>query len=113
MKEIKPQEVWKAYFPFSDESGIVKYRPVIVIDVDEDSAMVLSIMITSHKPRFDEYDIELYDWADIPLDHVSTARVSRNALIPKEDFDKKIGKLTDDDWENIIDLNMRWVEYNS
>lgn len=113
MKKIKPQEVWQAYFPYKDNSGRAKFRPVIVLDVDDNEAVVLSVMVTSHKPRNDEYDIEIYDWEDVPLEHVSTARVAKNELIPKDDFNKKIGRLSDDDWDNITNLYARWLQYNS
>jgi len=101
--KINPQEVWSAWVDYEDDPSQGKYRPVIVISVENEIARVLSVPLTSAKPR-DEYDIEVFDWEYIPLEHISTARISKVLLIPISDFRKKIGKLTDDDWDNVIRL---------
>ncbi len=45
--------------------------------------------VWSTTPR-DEYDIEVFDWHDIPLDHISTARISKAIVIPISDFRKRL-----------------------
>ena len=90
MKKILPQEVWFAEFPFED-SGESKDRPVIVLRVKEDICAVLSMKITSTAP-FSEFEIELFDWAEIPLHHRSTADASQTRLIAKEQFRRRIGR---------------------
>lgn len=70
----------------------------------------MSVPITSAAPR-DEYDIEVFDWAEIPLDHISTARISKTIVIPVSDFLKKLGKVSDDDWDNITDLLIQYMEH--
>lgn len=69
----------------------------------------MSVPFTSTVPR-DEYDIEMFDWAEIPLEHISTARISKTIVIPVYDFLKKLGKVSDDDWDNVTDLLMRYME---
>ena len=103
LPQINPREVWKAWVAYDDGSGDGKTRPVLVLNVDGEYATVLSSPITSTPPR-DEYDIEVFDWAEIPLDHVSTARVSKTIDIPISDFCSKVGYMSDDDWDNITDL---------
>lgn len=109
-RQIKAREVWSAWVRFEERPDEGKCRPVLVIDVDGDKAVVMSVPFTSTKPR-DEYDIEVFDWAKIPLDHISTARISKTIVIPVSDFLKKLGKVSDDDWDNITNLLMQYMEH--
>ncbi len=109
MISIQPQEVWFARFPFEEDATQWKVRPVIVLDVNEQEAVVLSVMVSSTAPR-GEYDIELFAWADVPLDHRSTARISRTIHLPMVNFVRRIGRLTDDDWENVTNLYMDYLQ---
>lgn len=108
MLQIKPQDVWSAWIPYEEDQDNGKFRPVVVMDVNDDIATVLSTPITSSAPR-DEYDIEVFNWADIPLDHKSTARASKTIDIPIGDFGKFIGRLSNDDWENVTNLYMDYL----
>ena len=108
MTEILPQDVWFAEFPFSEDATKSKNRPVIVIDVDNETCTVLSMKVTSRKP-YSEFEIEIFDWADVPLDHISTADASNVKQIPKSNFRRKIGRLSDDDWDNVTDLFYRYL----
>lgn len=109
-RQIKVREVWSAWVRFEERPDEGKSRPVLVIDVDGDKAIVMSVPFTSTEPR-DEYDIEVFDWAEIPLDHISTARISKTITIPVSDFLKKIGEVSDDDWDNITNLLMQYMEH--
>ena len=109
MPQILQQEVWFAEFPFADDKQQFKERPVIVLDVDDETCSVFSMKITSRKP-YDEFEIELFDWANIPLDHISTAIASQVIEIHKTNFRRKIGRLSNDDWENINDLHNRYLK---
>ena len=100
---ILPQEVWFAEFPFEDDPSRSKDRPVIVLRADETDCVVLSMKITS-RPPFSEFEIELFDWAQVPLHHSSTADASSVRYVAKEDFRRKIGRLSDDDWQNVLQL---------
>ena len=109
MTEIQPQEVWFAEFPFAEDETQSKERPVIVLTVDDESCRVLSMKITSSRPR-DEFEIELFDWNKIPLHHKSTAVASAVKSILKDKFRRKIGRLSDDDWDNVTDLYFRYLK---
>lgn len=109
MTTIRPQEVWFANFPFSEDPTRFKRRPVIVLDVDNENCIVLSMKVTSRSPR-SEFEIEIFDWATIPLDHISTADASSVKQIPKSNFDKKVGRLSNDDWDNVTDLYFRYLK---
>ena len=109
MKTIRPQEVWFAEFPFLDDETQSKDRPVIVLEVDDAVCKVLSMKITSREP-FSEFEIELYDWADVPLNHKSTADASAVVYVAKEKFRRKIGRLSNDDWDNVTDLFARYLQ---
>ena len=111
MSQINPKEIWKAWVAYEDNPNEGKVRPVLVLDVDGEYATVLSTPITSTEPR-DEYDIEIFDWADIPLDHISTARTSKTIDIPMNDFCSKVGYISDADWDNITDLYGEYLKNN-
>ena len=107
MKKILPKEVWYAECPFEEIDGS-KDRPVIVIRVNDATCAVLSMKVTSTEP-YSEFEIELFDWEKIPLNHKSTADASQVMFIAKEQFRRKIGRLSDDDWENVTDLYGRYL----
>ena len=111
LRQIKEREVWSACVGYEDQPNEGKYRPVLVIDVNHEHAVVMSVPFTSTEPR-DEYDIEVFDWSEIPLDHISTARISKTIVIPISDFRKRLGQVSDEDWNNITDLLMTYMEYH-
>lgn len=109
MIEIYPQEVWFAEFPFADDETKFKDRPVIVLDVDDNTCEVLSMKITS-TPPYSEFEMILFDWNQIPLQHESTANASEVKVISKSRFRRKIGRLSDSDWDNVTDLYHRYLK---
>ena len=109
MKKILPQEVWFAEFPFEEDENIIKERPVIVLAVDDDTCKVLSMKVTSTAP-YGEFEIDLFDWAKVPLHHKSTAVASDVKSVRKSEFRRKIGRLSDDDWDNVTDLYYRFMK---
>ena len=106
---IQAQEVWFAEFPFEEDETQSKDRPVIVMDVDDDTCKVLSMKVTSRKP-FSEFEIEIFDWNEIPLKHKSTADASSVQAISKDRFRRKIGRLSDADWNNVTDLYVYYLK---
>ena len=106
---IQPQEVWFANFPFEEDETQSKDRPVIVLDVNEETCAVLSMKVTSSSP-YSEFEIELFDWEKIPLHNKSTADASMVLRISKERFRRRIGRLSDDDWDNVTDLYIRYLK---
>ena len=106
---IQPKEVWFADFPFEEDETKSKDRPVIVLDTDEETCKVLSMKITSSAPH-SEFEIEIFDWEKVPLNHKSTADASAVMNISKKRFRRKIGCLSDDDWDNVTDLYVRYLK---
>ena len=106
---ILPQEVWFANFPFEDDPTQSKDRPVIVLHVDENSCKVLSMKVTS-SPPYSEFEIEIFNWEQIPLHHKSTADAASVQYILKSAFRRRIGKLSDDDWENVLMLYEKFLQ---
>jgi len=103
--------VWFAEFPFAEDETQSKDRPVIVLDVDDASCKALSMKI-NQSPPYSEFEIELFDWEKIPLHHKSTADASAVRQIPKRQFRRRIGKLSDDDWDNVTNLYVRFLKAN-
>jgi mRNA-degrading endonuclease toxin of MazEF toxin-antitoxin module len=91
-------DIWFVDFPFEDDKSQSKERPCIIIDVD--TLEVLSIKVTTHKPR-DEYDIPIFKWREANLSEPSFARVSKTMAFSKNDFIRKIGELDLIDFRNI------------
>lgn len=108
-KEVQPKEVWFANFPFEEDENQSKERPVIVLEVDDETCKVLSMKVTSSAPH-SEFEIELFDWEKIPLNHKSTADASSVKFVLKSDFRRRIGRLSDDDWNNITDLYICYLK---
>ena len=101
--------MWFASFPFAEDANQFKDRPVIVLEVDEETCSVFSMKVTSRKP-YGEFEIELFDWKEIPLDHISTAIASQVIEISKTKFRTKRGKLSDNDWANVLDLHEKYLK---
>ena len=107
--KIAVGDVWYAHFPFADDPTQSKSRPVIVIDLSDDVATVLSIMVTTHAPR-DYYDIRVHDYQSAGLHKPSVARISQTREIPESYFEYQIGTLTLRDFQAISD---RFAEFIS
>lgn len=114
---IKPQpkEVWTAKFPYEENDGRYKVRPVIVladtsgsdIEVAEMTAEenYLSVKVTSHPEREeDKGDAVIIKWREASLRRPSVARVSKTMNIPRSQFVRKIGETDDSDFINILQL---------
>ncbi len=101
--KIRQGEVWFAYFPFEEDSSRGKSRPVIVLDVYDGGALVLSAKITTHAIRSDDpYDTPITQYAFAGLRYPSVARVSKILELPVEYFNFRLGTLHPDDYESIV-----------
>ena len=94
---LKPRDIWLAYFPYEDRPDEGKVRPVLVLDVQQETAEVLVMMITSHPPRSDD-DIAIEHWAEIPLLHQSTLRTQRVQFVSVRNIRKRLGKCPQAEW---------------
>ena len=84
----EPYEVWRIPFAFEEDPAKTKERPVIVIDVNEGTALVLVAKVTGHGPR-PEFpgEVRLVDWTRAGLSKPSTVRCSKRLFYPLEGFD--------------------------
>lgn len=85
-------ELWWANVAFEDNPQQVKRRPVIVID--NQTAIIIAVKITSHEPRpqfSGEY--KLAYWCAAGLSKESTARCEKLIRLQQQDFLGKIGRL--------------------
>lgn len=64
--------------------------------------IIFAIKVTSQPSRKnDPYDIVLNDWQKAGLPKKSVARVSKIRILSGKNFGKKIGKLSEKDWEKV------------
>lgn len=94
--ELKRWDVWYVDFPFEEDDGRSKDRPVIILDTKE--VLVLTVKVTSHECReCDAYDVDIKHWEQAGLDKPSVARVSKLDRIAHTRFRRKIGTLNPQD----------------
>ncbi|OSA92822.1 UNVERIFIED_ORG: hypothetical protein B2H93_13425 [Clostridium botulinum] len=118
-KDIQPQEVWYANFPFEEDPKKTKRRPVIVLSKTNDGLTVadlkedsyLSVKVTSHEIRDeDDYDTVIVKWREANLKKESVARVSKTMNLPKSQFINKVGIADEKDFENILTKYIELIE---
>lgn len=83
MTSHSPQrwDVWHARFDFVERKGY-KYRPVVVIDVEGDTA-IIAVMVTGAASKLAlPHDYAILDWEKAGLDKPSIARADKIARIP-------------------------------
>mgnify|MGYP002623203337 CR=1 FL=1 len=91
-RQVKRWDVWTADVEYEDAPGIVKNRPVLILDDEQSIALVAKI--TSHEPRdgFEgEYAIAF--WKLAGLEKKSTVRLSQRFRYKDTDLDSKLGEL--------------------
>lgn len=104
---MKKWEVWWASFPF-EERQMEKERPVIVVGFENNK--IMAIKLTTHNVRrYDPFDIPITDWKKAGLNHKPTCRVAHRALIDREKFIGKIGKLSIKDQERVYSLYEKYL----
>jgi PemK-like, MazF-like toxin of type II toxin-antitoxin system len=115
-KAIKPQakEVWIVKFPYEENDGRFKKRPVIVLSEINDSEVevaevseesYLGVKVTSKEERgYDDGDTVIIKWKEANLKKPSVARVSKAINIPISQFIRKIGETDDADFMNILQI---------
>lgn len=85
-------EVWFANVVFEDNPALSKQRPVVI--VDNQTAYIISLKVTSHSPRSiypGEYALK--EWKAAGLSKPSTVRCSKKLRLIPSDFIRKIGRL--------------------
>ena len=102
INSINIKDIVFVKYPFEEDPSIVKSRPALVIDKDIDNLKVLVVKVTKTLPR-DRFDYRIVEWMKANLKFESTARASKIQAIKVEDIDKKIGTMTDSDYNEVID----------
>ena len=101
-------EVWFVEFPLEEDNSKTLNRPVVVLD--DNTLGVLSVKITKHKVRQnDPYDVPIIYWEDANLRLASTARISKDILLPKDSFIFKIGSLHREDLLRIESMYEKYL----
>lgn len=101
--------VWFCSFPFEDTDE-VRRRPVIVLNVYEETLEILSVKVTSQDVReYDEFDMPIIHWREAGLDRPSTARISKSILLPKDVFVHFLGNLVPEDLDKVIEHYSAYV----
>ena len=102
-------EVWHARFNFDGKKGY-KYRPVIVVSVQDNGSLVMMVTSATNKLRL-EHDYHLQDWKEAGLDKPSIARADRIAEIPPSyvGIAGRIGRLSARDEMALRELLARMV----
>ncbi len=101
---IKAGDFWVAKITFTDGINFKK-RPVLILWCDGDDVIVA--VVTSAQPRT-QTDVVLKDWQKSGLKLASTVRLSRLDSLEKSLLIAKIGHLTTDDAQNLLNT---WNKY--
>lgn len=99
MKQYNPGEIVLLSFPFSDARTEKRRPALIMLDTGDDDIIVARI--TSQPPR-NSFDLELIDWEKAGLLIPSTVCISKIATLEKNIVERKLGKLTPDDWIKVV-----------
>ena len=87
-------------FPFDDIPKTRKIKPAVVVDINARGLVVLVLKMTSQSPR-NEHDYSLVNWNLAGLHKESVVRINKEELILRSDVAKRIGKLTQSDFEAV------------
>lgn len=93
MAEYNRWDIWEADVPFEDKNRSKK-RPVVILS--EKEAIVLSLKMTSHEPRYKklEGEYELLKWKEAGLIKPTVVQCSKLLRLDKDAItDKKYGRL--------------------
>lgn len=97
MTDPSAWEVWNARFDYDNGSGY-KYRPVIVVGLQNDEMLVMIVTSSSNKLKL-KHDYHLRDWREAGLNKPSIARIDCIAKVPSWYLGSagRIGKLSEYD----------------
>ena len=98
MQNYQPGEVLLLSFPFVDAAGS-KRRPALAL-VDTGDEDIIVARITSQIVPTD-FDIELVEWQRAGLLRHSYVRVHKVATLEKRLVERRLGRLTPNDWAKV------------
>jgi mRNA interferase MazF len=99
MMSYKPRDIILVPFPFSDLSG-EKQRPALVLAVADKWSELVCIMLTSSPKGNNEVPVK--QWKQACLPKYTVARVHRIFTIETKLIRKKIGKVEQEDYKEIL-----------
>ena len=105
MTTISPGDFWVADIPFTNGSAS-KRRPVLVLWLDGQDAVVAAV--TSAAPRT-QTDVPLADWQASGLRVASTVRLSRLDCLEQSLLLFRLGRVSQNDAQDIRDAWARHV----
>ena len=94
----RPGEVVLLSFPFADAVKAKRRPALVLLDVGDKDIVVARI--TSHITR-GVFDVELIEWQQAGLLLPSVVRVHKVATIEKRLVERRLGRLTDEDWKRV------------
>lgn len=95
LDSIHPFDVLIASVEFEDKPGVVKPRPVVVLEVEGGALCVTTVKVTSHAPReWCSGEVVLVDWEREGLAKPSVARCSKILRLQADSIRACIGSLT-------------------
>lgn len=98
ISDIRPFDVLIAIVRFEDVPKGYKARPVVVLNIDDETLTIAVIKVTSHAVReWCSGEVRLLDWEREGLAKPSVARCSQRLLLYASDIGKRIGTLTERD----------------
>lgn len=90
----EPWEVWWAYVKYR-ESDTEKKRPIIILE--DGTAFVIGLYVTSSSPRPGYDDYVMQDWKDAGLSKQSTVHLDERLKLEPEKIQTKIGRVSNRD----------------
>ncbi|WP_339249125.1 type II toxin-antitoxin system PemK/MazF family toxin [Paenibacillus sp. FSL P2-0136] len=106
---ILPKDIYEIYREYEQDPTDGKFRPNLVVFVDEDDVYCLPITGSSPNdpPRHkgDYWKVGIEEWREIPLKKKSWIVINQAKIVDREDIEnaKYIGPLQEDDWIKVIE----------
>lgn len=101
-------------YPYDERDGRASDRPAIFIREENDKIHVLLIKLTTQLRHLgkDKYtaDFLVEGWEEAGLDKESLAQISKMAIIPRENLDKKIGELIQEDLDRLKENFIKFIQ---
>jgi len=101
MIKCEPGEVILVPFPFSDLTG-VKKRPAMVLADIEVRNEIICLMLTSVKIKSEKYEYNIVKWEEAGLLKPTVARIHRLFTLHRNMVNKKLGRLTAEEYNMIL-----------
>lgn len=110
MREIQLGEIYRIEKAFEDDPSQSKIRPAVVVDIDEETGNVISVVATTSQGKkespsyFDKYKFPLLNWRKYGLDKQSWCLCYAVIEIPREALLDYVGELNDSEYDRLIEF---------